>query len=315
MKTSVAGIRRVAAHLVVLFAPFGLQGPAAEAACPTSGGPWGQVHWLRERKEFFGAAQLALDHLYKSDAPEQKRRALACLTDTYVGAGQWQRAVGTWSELRSYLSPEEISNWAWGMGILATRRTDVQVDPEPPAAIFDRQLDARQRRWLGGMFAIRRHDWAGAKREFAELTVLCSGDAAKSLPACRIARRMGIGLDALPIQRSPGLAVAMSAAVPGSGLLYADHRFDALLYGGTTLGASWLAWDSRLPAKDWLEQRPSTYVLAAGALLIYIANLVATHDTVQRTNEVHAWRFESSLTPGAWPQLPDLASDVTDLTL
>ncbi len=279
------------------------------AACPSVAAPWPEVRWLQQRREDYRAAGLALSEVYLASTARQRSTALQCLTSVYMGAGQWGKALESWAELRGSIGVESQDQWHLGEAVLTLRRTDVAVVDSLPGGLVRpmvAQSDERVRLWLKALYAIRRHQWHEAGETFAGLHADCGLTAPDRSPACLAARRGLLGLQQSPTRRSIWLATTLSALVPGAGFLYADHAFDALAYGASTWTAGWLTYSTRDRHAGLIDQPVGTYVLGATTLFLYVANLVATHDTVQRANEVHDWQYEMALTVGAWPQLPEL---------
>ncbi|WP_143536770.1 hypothetical protein [Rubricoccus marinus] len=104
-----------------------------------------------------------------------------------------------------------------------------------------------------------------------------------------------IGLRDGPPQspRSPGLAAAMSAAIPGSGQLYSGHVYDAAQAFGltTVLGyGAYSAWRYELDAGG-----PTGYVLPALSTLVagafYLSNVRGAHASARRFNAYREARF------------------------
>lgn len=93
--------------------------------------------------------------------------------------------------------------------------------------------------------------------------------------------------------RSPGLAAAMSALVPGSGQLYTGHVYDAAQAIGltTALGyGAYASWRYELDAGG-----PTVYILPALATLVagsfYLANVRGAHASAKRFNAYREARF------------------------
>ena len=113
--------------------------------------------------------------------------------------------------------------------------------------------------------------------------------AAYAVAGARIGLREGPPTSA----RSPGVAAAMSAVVPGSGQLYTGHVYDAAQAFGltTALGyGAYASWRHELDAGG-----PTRYVLPSLATLVagafYLSNVRGAHASAKRYNAYRTARF------------------------
>ena len=107
------------------------------------------------------------------------------------------------------------------------------------------------------------------------------------------AARIGLREGPPTAARSPGLAAAMSAVVPGAGQLYTGHLYDGAQAFGLTaaLGyGAYAAWRHELDAGG-----PTAYVLPTLAALVagsfYAANVRGAHASARRFNAYRRARF------------------------
>lgn len=301
--------RLVMLCIIVCSLMSGAEAYTATRACPSTGRLWEEVRWLRGRKEHFLASSLVLREWYGATEPPQRYTAAACLTELYIEAGKWERAFAVWQDLGGSLPASVLPRWRLGLSILALRQP--RAPATTPSVYFGSD---HEQQWLRALALARQHRWEEAALHFAQVHQACTEGTpliSESQPACRASRSALVALSKAPAHRSPALAVAMSALLPGAGLLYADHKFDALAYGPPTLLLGWLTWNTHDRSAGWMDQRAGTYVLAGITAALYGAGLVAAHDNAQRLNEVRDWQHELAVTSGNWPELPSLSEDAT----
>lgn len=127
--------------------------------------------------------------------------------------------------------------------------------------------------------------------------------AAYAVAAARIGLREGPPTGA----RSPGLAAAMSAVVPGSGQLYSGHVYDAAQAFGLTTVLSYGAYASWRHELDrggpTLYLLPSIATLVAGAF--YLSNVRGAHASARRFNAYREARFYREAIDGLTVVLSD----------
>ncbi|MFZ4578792.1 MAG: hypothetical protein ACOYOB_10400 [Myxococcota bacterium] len=273
----------------------------AQPTCPTTPEPFTRAAWLAGRGEAFQAASLYLDVLYRAQDSAQRRVAYDCLLRVYVGAGELDRARALLVEVaRSGAMPPSLAMH------LELDLASLEVRGRQPDAALVRLsripdggpvLD-RRRAFLRGLALAEKDDLPAAAVEFQAAAETCSVDRTKE---CGLSRRNLLVLAEAPGEKSPAVAVALSAVVPGAGFWYAEDGFDALLHGASTLLVGWLAFDSWHGDRSWSEQRAGTYVLSALALTLYGSNLVASHDGAQRLNDIRREERRRNLQLGADP--------------
>lgn len=281
----------------------------ATRACPSTGRLWEEVAWLRSRKEHFLASSLVLREWYGATAPKQRYTAAACLTELYIEAGKWDRAFTAWHDIGGSLPASILPRWRLGLSILALRQP--LAPTHSPSISFGSE---QEQQWLRALAQARQHRWEESAVHFGRVHKACTEGTSltpEAQPACRASRRALVALSTSPTHRSPALALAMSALLPGAGLWYADHKFDAIAYGPSTLLFGWLTWNTHDRGAGWTDQRTGTYVLAGITAALYGAGLVAAYDNTQRLNEVRDWQHELAVTAGNWPELPGLSDDAT----
>ena len=297
-----------------LFVALGLHlgfAPAAYAECANAGAVGRKALWLQEQKEPVGAAILLLQAELEEPAAATRMAIAGCLAHVYLRAGQfgrsgvaWQRAAG----LKAIAEPKALWLEFAGLHLLSAREAP---GPLPWTAVERAAIPQEGSAfvaWLDAVAAVRAHDWSAAAVATDAALTACAKDPCGSA-ATRKLKKLQVELTAAPPRTwSPTLATLLSAVVPGSGFGYSGHGYDAVLHGGGTLLAAWLTWNTRLAERSLLEQRPGTWVLAGLAGLLYTANVIASHDAAQRRSEIEAWRRETTLLNGAWPELPRLAT-------
>lgn len=107
-----------------------------------------------------------------------------------------------------------------------------------------------------------------------------------------------------PRRRSPALALAFSAAVPGSGSMYARHWVDGFYYFGLTALSGLGALDVYDRARGPGDQRASFYGLTSLAVTAYLANLVSAYGAAKRYNRVETHRWQERIWAGSDLPLP-----------
>ena len=109
-----------------------------------------------------------------------------------------------------------------------------------------------------------------------------------------------------PRRRSPLLAAALSAAIPGLGAVYTEHPVDAVYYFVLTVGSALLALDIHDRQQGLGEQRASFYVLGSLSALFYSASVLQGYASARRFNEVarHDHRRQILQTTERPPALP-----------
>ena len=307
------GCRRLATGVLAWLVVSALRAGSASAA---DGGPVAAVvaraQWLLQQGEAFRAAGVLLDAEYDVRDDAARRTLRWELARVYLAAGQPDRAADAWSKLGGAARPAgEREPHRLGAALIALRRGDLAgahallaAPPTPPWAWLHG--------WLAALVAVQGHQWDAARHDVAIAVEACAmgNDRCPSAVTPRL-RRLHLVLAAGdPARRSPALATALSAALPGAGFVYVGHGFDAVLHGGATLLGGWLTWDTRTRGADLFDQRPGTWVLGALTALFYTANVLASHDAAQRRTEVEAWRFAQDSLLGAWPDLPPLTDAV-----
>jgi hypothetical protein len=91
-----------------------------------------------------------------------------------------------------------------------------------------------------------------------------------------------------PSRRSPWLAMAMSAVVPGSGSVYGHHPVDGIYYFALTTLPALGAWDVYDGGRSWTDQKATFYGLATVSALFYAGSIVSAYIAVGRHNEAAA---------------------------
>jgi hypothetical protein len=272
----------------------------AVAACPSEVSPFDLAQWLRGRREFFRAAGIYLELLARSQRPEKKLTALECLVDTYVQAGQFDRAAEALSEARRLLPADAPSQLSLSLNsatvAIRAGNYDYALTPTTTESLVrQRPSDAA---YVRGLALVGKHEWLAAREVFGEIASGCA-TTASTPTVCRLVRRNLIVLQEDPPKVRPWLAASLSALVPGSGFIYTHDYFDALLYfGGVGLGG-FLTYDTAQWDRSWRDQRASTYILGALTLLFYTSNIIASQGSAQRLNEVRAYQFRQALLSGA----------------
>ncbi len=284
----------------------------ARAQCPTAGEPFAQARWLLERGEGFRAAGLYLDALYAARSDAERLRAHECLAQAYAASGQFDRARATLLEIEraGLLAAPFREAWSLGLASVELRANRVDAGLARLAGLRDASGELGLRRdLLAALAAVRRNELTAADQRFA---VVVQGCGSTRSVVCTVARRNRMLLAQPRAEVSPALAAVLSAVVPGSGFFYAEHGFDAILHGGATLLAGWLAFDSWHTDRGVSEQRASTYVLGGLAALLYTSNVIASYDTAQRLNQIRAERLGQTLLLGAEPTPLPLAATASE---
>lgn len=106
-------------------------------------------------------------------------------------------------------------------------------------------------------------------------------------PACAALPRLDAALALPPARvRTPAVAAALSAVVPGLGSVYNGHRVDALYYFALTAGAALVAWDIHDPSASLGDQKTSFYLMSSLAAVFYTSSIVQGWLGTKRFNEV-----------------------------
>ncbi len=278
----------------------------ALAVCPNTSEPYSRANWMRERKEYHRAVGAYLDLLYAAHAKPEQVEVLSCLADTYLEAGQNERALEVLeqiSDLFGAAPPAAVRLNLAEAELRSERYADaarLELFPVPA----DPQLQKR-RDYLLARAQVGLQNWRPAFKYFAAAQASCSTSDA----TCAVTtRNVGI-LRKPPLSVSPGLALVLSAVVPGTGMFYTRHPIDAITYTATIGLFSFLTLDTTDFHQGFGSQRASTYILGGLTVLFYVANLWSTYASARRQNQVSAYRYrqqllrasEQTLLPVDWP--------------
>lgn len=89
-----------------------------------------------------------------------------------------------------------------------------------------------------------------------------------------------------PARRSPGLGVALSLVVPGSGSVYGGHLVDGLYYFALTTLSGLGALDVYATGRAWTDQKVTFYGLTALAAIFYAGSAMQGYVSVMRHNAI-----------------------------
>lgn len=248
----------------------------------------------RAEQPFLGYAFRMAHYELAADSAARLASGTAALNGAFF-AGRYAEAEQVLRRLATdFPALRRTFRWQYAVLLLQDGRFE-----EASLALDAADLQPADRDTLGARLAIAEallslhesdHSAALARLELLDTDVGFGPDGtAYRVAAARIGLRDGPPRS----PRSPGLAAAMSAAVPGSGQLYSGHVYDATqAFGLTTLlgYGAYSAWRHELDAGG-----PTRYVLPALSTLIaaafYLSNVRGAHATARRFNAYREARF------------------------
>jgi TM2 domain-containing membrane protein YozV len=141
-----------------------------------------------------------------------------------------------------------------------------------------------------------------ARRTLADGKARC---AARPVDDCgALARVERAAAGSRPRRRSPALAVALSALVPGAGSFYTSHPVDGIYYLALTAGGALGALDVHDGERSLGDQKTTFYVLGGLAAVTYAANLVQGYLGARRFNLVEDLRWRRRVIAATERPLP-----------
>jgi hypothetical protein len=128
-----------------------------------------------------------------------------------------------------------------------------------------------------------------ARRTLADGKARCTARPVDDCAALARVERAAAG--SRPRRRSPALAVALSALVPGGGSFYTSHHIDGIYYLALTAGGALGALDVYDGDRSLGDQKTTFYLLGSLAAVTYAANLVQGYFGARRFNLVEDLRW------------------------
>jgi hypothetical protein len=208
--------------------------------------------------------------------------------DAVAAYDQWLLGADGRGELAGWVRIQRALARAEAAGEAGRRSIDDIVAELAPLAGIDGPFRANAAYHLARLQVLDGHADA-ARRTLADGRKRC---AARPVDDCgALARVERAAAGSRPRRRSPALAVALSALVPGGGSFYASHPVDGVYYLALTAGGALGALDVHDRHRSLGDQKTTFYLLGSLAAVTYAASLVQGYLGARRFNMVEALRW------------------------
>ena len=229
--------------------------------------------------EYYRAVTEYLRYLYFFPEAERAPYALLQIGLAHFRGGEYQRAIDYFARVRASYDPEHFAAAAYHEGLCYERlnQPDQAQDAFERAVVFDTAGAPAREALLGkALGRVRQGDLAGGRTELARFQALYPQE-----PRAGSVSRAVEQIDAqagVP-GKSPLLAGALSAVLPGSGQAYAGRYRDglvALLVNGLFIAGTAVAIDQ--------ENYPTAAVVGGIGLPFYLGNIYGAANAANRWN-------------------------------
>lgn len=269
---------RRAARASALALACGLVAPAASADPSPE-----LARHLADEGDHFRAISEYKALAFRETDPERRAAWQLAIGRSYRLSGRHEHSVATLTRLLSAKPPDDLVprihlQLALGyVGMQAPAVADLHLAEAARRGQEGRALV------IGGLSSLVSNEPEEARRKLRLAAPLVAGDPAFSSMATEIDQAAARYADAP--SKSPALAAALSAVLPGAGQAYTGHWFDAAQafgFVGAFSFTSYLAYDHD-------RARGGPYVLTSVALSItaffYVANVIGAHRTARYFNQ------------------------------
>ena len=229
--------------------------------------------------EYYRAVTEYLRYLYLFPEAERASYALLQIGLAHFHGGEYQRAIDYFARVRASYDPEHFAAAAYHEGLCYERlnQPDQARDAFERAVVFDTAGAPAREALLGkALSRVRQGDLAGGRTELARFQALYPQE-----PRVGSVSRAVEQIDAqagVP-GKSPLLAGALSAVLPGSGQAYAGRYRDglvALLVNGLFIAGTAVAIDQ--------ENYATAAVVGGIGLPFYLGNIYGAANAANRWN-------------------------------
>jgi outer membrane protein assembly factor BamD (BamD/ComL family)/TM2 domain-containing membrane protein YozV len=229
--------------------------------------------------EYYRAVTEYLRYLYLFPAAERAPYALLQIGLAHFRGGEYPRAIDYFTRVRATYSPEHFAAAAYHEGLCYERLNQPAKaqDAFERAAVFDTAAAPAREALLGkALGRVRQGDLAGGRAELDRFQALYP----KEPRADSIVQAEAlIDAQVAAPRKSPLLAGALSAVVPGSGQAYAGNYRDglaALLVNGLFIAGTAVAIDQ--------ENYATAAVVGGVGLPFYLGNIYGAANAANKWN-------------------------------
>jgi len=229
--------------------------------------------------EYYRAVTEYLRYLYLFPEAERASYALLQIGLAHFRGGDYQRAIDYFARVRASYDPEHFAAAAYHEGLCYERlnQPDQARDAFERAVVFDTAGAPAREALLGkALSRVRQGDLAGGRTELARFQALYPQEPRVGSVSRAVAQ---IDAQAGVPGKSPLLAGALSAVIPGSGQAYAGRYRDglvALLVNGLFIAGTAVAIDQ--------ENYATAAVVGGIGLPFYLGNIYGAANAANRWN-------------------------------
>ena len=229
--------------------------------------------------EYYRAVTEYLRYLYLFPAAERVPYALLQIGMAHFRGGEYQRAIDYFTRVRASFAPDYFAAAAYHEGLCHERlnQPDQAQDAFERAIAFAPAAAPAREALLGkALGRVRQGDLAGGRAELERFQALAPEEPRAGSAARAVAM---IDAQAAAPRKSPLLAGALSAVVPGSGQAYAGHYRDglvSLLINGLFIAGTAVAIDQ--------ENYATAAVVGGIGLPFYLGNIYGAANAAGKWN-------------------------------